>query len=436
MSQRARRTVAALLSLGLAATGLGLAGTASVAVDAPELDTYVAYSRVADPVLRDTPSLALGSHGYAAAGNLVQLAEGTPRGLAEVSFVLANWSCQEGYGDSAAGCTTTDPDATFDVEATLGVFAVDRSGETPAVGEMILDDVRTFAVPYRPSGDPELCTEYPTDHFDEVLGACRPDIKHIVTFDGLDGALLPDEVIVAIAYNTPSGTPAHTLNVSMDRPDAVALTGSESHTIGWPKSGADPSFWANYNRLQLEVVTTTSFTDVALEHPFFEQIDWMVTEGIANGYGDGTFAPAQPVSRQAAAAFLARWAADTELADCTEGAFSDVPGGHAFCSEITWMQDTGLTSGYDDGTFRPAATVTRQAGAVFIAGIAGGELPACTEAPFTDVSVDHPFCPAIQWMKEAGVSQGYDGGTFGPARPMTRQAMAAWIYAADALPVP
>lgn len=435
MSQRARRTVAALLSLGLAATGLGLAGTASVAVDAPELDTYVAYSRVADPVLRDTPSLALGSYNYAAVGNLVQLAEGTPRELAEVSFVLANWSCQEGYGDSAAGCTTTDPDATFDVEATLGVFAVDRSGETPVVGEMILDDVRTFAVPYRPSGDPELCTEYPTDHFDEVLGACRPDIKHVVTFDGLDGAMLPDEVIVAIAYDTPSGTPAHTLNVGMDRLDAVALTGSESHTIGWPKSGADPSFWADYNRVQLEVVTTTSFTDVPVDHPFVEQIQWLVGAGLTEGYADGSFQPNASMSRQAMAAFLARWLADGELAACTEAPFTDVPVDHPFCDEIQWMKSEDLSAGYSDGSFRPTATVSRQAGAAFLGQAAGGDRPECTEAPFSDIPAGHPFCVDILWMKDTGITSGYADGTFGPNAPMSRQAMAAWIFAASHLPV-
>jgi len=435
MTQRGRRTVAALLSLGLAATGLGLAGTASVAVDAPELEEYVAYSRVADPVLRGTPSLALGSKSLEAAGNLVQLAEGTPRDLSEVSFVLANWACQVGYGDAPIGCTTTDPDATFDVEATMAVFAVDRSGATPQVGDQLAELTKTFAVPYRPSAEPELCTEYPTDHFDEILGECRPDIKFVATFDGLDGVTLPDEVIVRIGYETTSGTSAAVLNLGLDAWGSAALAGSETHTVTWPKSGAAPTLKESDYRGQIEILTTTSFTDVPLDHPFYDQIDWMVSEGLATGYADGGFDPAQPVTRQATAAFLARWAADTELADCTVGPFNDVPSDHAFCSEITWMKDADLTSGYDDGTFRPATPVSRQAGAAFIAGIAGGELAACTEAPFNDVPVDHAFCPAIAWMKDAGVTQGYADGSFGTTLPVTRQAMAAWIFAAAHLPV-
>lgn len=441
MNRSVSRKIAAVLSLGLVAAGLTMTN-AAVAADAtpPAGVPTVAYSRVADPILETTPSLAIGSYDYAAAGNLVTLAADTPRNLTALSVVLANWTCQEGYGDAPAGCITTDPSATYDVDVTMSVYAVDRSGETPAVGDLITALTESVVIPFRPTqstvtdpADPQYCADA-GKYFDVDENRCRYDEKHLVTFDGFAGVVLPDEIIVSVGYATPWPSPEATLNIGMDNLADAALVGTDADTIGWPKVGP-VEYWGEYNRVQMAVTTATSFTDVAVDHAFYDQIEWLASEGIASGYVDGTFRPAAPVSRQAAAAFLSRWLPTPALAACTEAAFTDVPADHAFCAQITWMSDAGLTSGYGDGTFRPAATVTRQAGAAFIARAVGGELPVCTVAPFTDVPVDHAFCEEIQWMKAEGLSVGYPDGTFGATLPMTRQAMAAWIYAAPAIPV-
>ena len=46
--------------------------------------------------------------------------------------------------------------------------------------------------------------------------------------------------------------------------------------------------------------------------------------------------------------------------------FPDVPPSHPFHPEITWAAGEGIVQGYDDGTFRPSAAVTRQAMAAFL----------------------------------------------------------------------
>src|SRR5688572_16294710 len=50
------------------------------------------------------------------------------------------------------------------------------------------------------------------------------------------------------------------------------------------------------------------FSDVPNTHPFHDEIDWMDQKGIANGFEDGTYRPADAVTRQAMAAFLQRLA--------------------------------------------------------------------------------------------------------------------------------
>lgn len=48
--------------------------------------------------------------------------------------------------------------------------------------------------------------------------------------------------------------------------------------------------------------------------------------------------------------------------------------------------------------------------------------------PFPDVPADHPFGEDIGWMASRGLVMGSVDGTFGPARPTTRQALAAVLY--------
>jgi hypothetical protein len=49
------------------------------------------------------------------------------------------------------------------------------------------------------------------------------------------------------------------------------------------------------------------FHDVGRDHAFYREIEWGVAEGITGGYADGSFRPAAAVSRQAMAAFLLRY---------------------------------------------------------------------------------------------------------------------------------
>lgn len=112
--------------------------------------------------------------------------------------------------------------------------------------------------------------------------------------------------------------------------------------------------------------TSGGFSDVPASHPFCQQIMFMVHSGYASGYPDGTFRPSALVTRQAMASFLFRGAGRTKAASCAGTPFIDVPVSHPFCQEIAWMASVYITNGYADGSFRPTGTITRQAGAAFI----------------------------------------------------------------------
>ena len=109
-------------------------------------------------------------------------------------------------------------------------------------------------------------------------------------------------------------------------------------------------------------------------------------------------------------------------------AFPDVPAGSLFYNEITWMQQSGITTGWEDGTFRPYDSVSREAMAAFFYRAAGSpQFEAPAVSPFKDVATTDPFYKEIAWMQQEGIST----GTFRPGEAVSREAMAAFFYRAD-----
>lgn len=165
-----------------------------------------------------------------------------------------------------------------------------------------------------------------------------------------------------------------------------------------------------------------SFWDTSATNPFCDEILWAAANGVTTGYADGTFRPTEPVSRQALAAFLFR----AQRAEPSyPPTYLDVDASHAFADEIGWLQVAGIATGYPDGTFRPTAPITRQAMASFLWKVAGQ--PTAPPAAFTDVPAGHPFAAAIAWLSSTGVSTGWPDGTFRPGEPLSRQAMVAFL---------
>ena len=114
---------------------------------------------------------------------------------------------------------------------------------------------------------------------------------------------------------------------------------------------------------------TSPFTDVATSHPFYREIAWLAASGISTGTvtAHGTFfAPGEPVARDAMAAFLYRAAGRPSVSLPSTSPFRDVSPSHPFYSAIVWMRAAGISTGYSDGTYRPAISIARDAMAAFL----------------------------------------------------------------------
>jgi hypothetical protein len=181
------------------------------------------------------------------------------------------------------------------------------------------------------------------------------------------------------------------------------------------------------DRLQVFDQCPTGFSDVPEAHQFWFEICWMDTQNVSSGFPDGTYRPAVTVSRQSMAAFLHR-ASGLPLITPVTPTFSDVPATHPFYSEIETLVEEGIATGFPDGTFRPTAAVSRQAMSAFMVRASGVlTWPVPGTPTFSDVPTSHLFYDEIEWMAANGVTTGFSDGTYRPTLPVSRQAMSAFL---------
>jgi hypothetical protein len=166
-------------------------------------------------------------------------------------------------------------------------------------------------------------------------------------------------------------------------------------------------------------------------HPHEDAIRSLREAGITTGYADGTFRPDENVTRAQMATFLTRAA---KLEPGGEPTFSDVAADHPHARGIAAVAAAGISEGWDDGTFRPARDVTRAQMASFLARAL--ELDPGSGRTFHDVPEHHPHHGSIEAVAAEGIALGRDDGSFRPDEAVTRGHMASFLARAFELPPP
>lgn len=137
------------------------------------------------------------------------------------------------------------------------------------------------------------------------------------------------------------------------------------------------------------------------------------------GYEDGTIRPNGHITRAEAATVFFRLltdkARDANLND--RSPYPDVSAGAWYNKAVATLSRMGILSGYEDGSFRPNATVTRAEFAAMAARFDTEAKP--VDTPFTDLT----GCWAADEIAKAygkGWVNGYGDNTFRPNGPITR----------------
>jgi len=103
---------------------------------------------------------------------------------------------------------------------------------------------------------------------------------------------------------------------------------------------------------------------------------------------------------------------------------------------VQYLVDAGVMSGYDDGSFRPNAYVTRAQFAKMIVGAQGWALLTPGTPTFSDVSSTFWAYAYIETAVAHGIMSGYANGTFGPNANLTRAQLTKMVATAREWAVP
>jgi subtilisin len=162
-----------------------------------------------------------------------------------------------------------------------------------------------------------------------------------------------------------------------------------------------------------------NFRDVSTGDYFYEHtLDLRDAQAIG-GYNDGTFRPYNQATR-AQLVKIVVLAFHMPLYSGNAQQFSDVPTNHPFYQYIMTAWQRNVISGYNDGTFRPYANVTRGQIAKIAVESAGMRDLSTAIPSFRDVPTNHTFYWYIETAYANGILSGYADGTFKPEADATR----------------
>lgn len=159
-------------------------------------------------------------------------------------------------------------------------------------------------------------------------------------------------------------------------------------------------------------------------------------KGLIKGYEDGTFRPDAPITRAELAALFNR--AFGFAAEVDTSMYSDVPASKWYAKDVALAKAAGYMQGDKAGTFRPESPISRQEAAAVIARLlALGEDGAAAAVKFADADAIAAWARGeVGAVVASGVMEGYAGNRFGPLRTLTRAESVVILERASAYDAP
>ena len=175
--------------------------------------------------------------------------------------------------------------------------------------------------------------------------------------------------------------------------------GGEDNGTQKPDEGPD------YNSVALP------FVDVNAADWFCEAVRYVYARGMMGGTGANTFSPGGTTTRAMIVTILHRLEGTPAAAS---SAFTDVPAGQYYAQAVGWASSVGVVNGYGDGTFQPDAPITREQMAAILCRYAqykGVDVSRRADLTrFPDSAKVSPYAAEpMGWAVESGLITGMDG---------------------------
>ncbi|NLV76532.1 MAG: S-layer homology domain-containing protein, partial [Tissierellia bacterium] len=149
-----------------------------------------------------------------------------------------------------------------------------------------------------------------------------------------------------------------------------------------------------------------------------DEIDYLLSKGIVSGYPDGTFKPDKPITRAEFIKIINKTICNNEKSHVP---FKDVNENDWFYDEIAKAIKSGYVEGYGDNTFRPNNPITREEAAKILVTVFRLEDDNLNSGSFVDQKeISNWAQEYVLLLKNKGYVSGYADGTFRPNAPITR----------------
>ena len=161
------------------------------------------------------------------------------------------------------------------------------------------------------------------------------------------------------------------------------------------------------------------FGDVESGRYFTLPVQWAANNGIIDA--GRCFLPDDPVSRGDAAEFMWRMEGSPEA---EPHGFTDVAG--SLDEAVSWLSASGVTTGTTPTTFSPDQILQRGQIAAFLWRLADRPAPSSSHS-FVDVHAAWQHDP-VSWMSQTGITTGTSGTTFSPAEILNRAQLVTFLH--------
>lgn len=200
---------------------------------------------------------------------------------------------------------------------------------------------------------------------------------------------------------------------------------------GGPTSGSITAS-AGGLTVTIPVSLTDLHTDVIPSHWAYDAVVYCYENNLVTGITADRFGPDQNIRRGDFVLMLYR--AVGSPAPASAPGFTDVAPSDYYANAIAWARENGLITGLEDGSYHPAADITREAAftilnrALPLLGVQCQQGDAGALAQFTDAGAVSPWATGHVATLVSGGIVGGSGGMLDPQGNLSRAQMAALLF--------
>ena len=177
--------------------------------------------------------------------------------------------------------------------------------------------------------------------------------------------------------------------------------------------------------------TSKIFYDTEPDWFYSDPLDYCYEKGIINGLSATTFGPGETLNRAQLVTMLYRHAGSPAVEG--ESTFFDVPEDQFYTAPVIWASANGIVNGYEDGSFRPAAPITREQLVTmlhrYVVSLDRDNGERNDLSAFTDLDMLHEYArEPMEWAVSNGVINGISQTELGPQQNANRAQTVTILY--------